>query len=390
MKVALVIATVLLLSIAAPVTSAVCTTDSATTATYNAFLEWFKSKNAAAVLATSAAVGTDLTCKDEWTAAGTCCTVEAIKAEFEKVAKGDGDQWNKFMESTKKFVDGLPKAIEISAKTTEITAIFTQSKTMATVEKPDRIAEMGFDAAGAATFLATIKDFKAEIDAFKTASKDCFETMKAYKAKLFCLGCAADGYTYFEKPNSAQGLGFKYKTGTCSGLTEKCIGSWKVMMKIQTYTGLLGVIREVKSKGAERPAKDPKKMFFKGKSPKDVKEAMDKCSTGKVEGTCLATDLDTICEAHLSISKPPRPAAVESGDVTMAAAGAGSPVRLLVDSADDEGSGSVSATGATLAATTSLSSSSSIDTTTLTGSSSNSSLRAFSIIFVALLAVLLN
>ena len=390
MKVALVIATVLLLSIAAPVTSAVCTTDSATTATYNAFLEWFKSKNAAGVLATSAQVGTDLTCKEEWTAAGTCCNIDAIKAEFDKVAKGDGDQWNLFMGSTKKFVEGLPKAIEISAKTTELTTIFTQSITMATIEKPARLVQMGFDAAGAATFLATIKDFQAELDAFKTASKDCFDTMKAYKAKLFCLGCAADGYTYFEKAGSLQGLGFKYKSGTCSGLTEKCIGSWKVMLKIQTYTGLLGVIREVKSSGTERPAKDPKKMFFKGKKPKDVKESMDKCPTGKAEGNCSPTDLDVICEAHLSISKPPRPAAVESGDVTMAGAGAAAPVRLLQDSADDEGSGKADSAGATLAATTSLTSSNSIDTTALTGSSSNSSLRAFSMVFVALLAILLN
>lgn len=389
MKVALVIATVLLLSIVAPTTSSACTTDSTVTATYNAFLEWFKSKNAAAVLANSATVGTDPTCNAEW-AAGTCCDITAIKAEFDKVAKGDGEQWNRFMESTKKFVEGLPKAIEISAKTAELTTIFTQSTTMATADKPARIIQMGFDVAGAVAFLATIKDFKTEIDAFKTDSTTCFDTMKGYKAKLFCLGCAADGYTYFEKAGSLQGLGFKYKSGSCSGLTEKCIGSWKFMMKIQTYIGLLGVIREVKSAGLERPAKEPSKMFFKGKKPKDVKEAMDKCPTGKAEGNCLTTDIDVICEAHLSISKPPRPAAVESGDVTIAGAGATAPVRLLQDSADDEGTGKADSAGAQLAATTSLTSSSSIDTTALTGSSSNSSLKAFSMVFVALLAVLLN
>ena len=387
MKVSLVIATVLLLSLTAPVLNAACTTDSATTATYNAFLEWFKSKDATAVLTTSAAVGTETTCKDEWTTPGTCCTVAGVKAHFDKVAKGDGEQWKMFMESTKKFMEGLPKAKEIAAKTTEITAAFTKSLTMATAEKPARITDMGFDAAGAATFLATIKDFSAEVDVFKTASKECFETMKGYKAKLFCLGCASDGFNYFEKPNAAQGLGFKYKSGSCNGLVEKCISSWKVMMKIQTFTGLLGVLREAKSDGLERPAKDPKKMFFKGKKPKDIKEAIDKCATGKVEGTCVATDLDLICEAHLSMSKPPRPAAVEGGDLTIAG---GAAVRLLQNTADDEGTGSANANGATLGSTTTLSSDAALDTTALTGSSGFSSIRGFSLLCVALMAVLLN
>jgi hypothetical protein len=385
MKVTLVIATVLLLSLTAPVASAVCTSDSATTATYNAFLEWFKSKNAAAVLAESVAVGTETTCRDEWTA-GTCCQVAAVKEHFDKVAKGDGEQWKMFMESTKRFVDGLPKAKEIAAKTTEITNAFQQSITMGTVDKPARISDMGFDAAGAATFLGTIKDFSAEIETFKTASKDCFDTMKGYKAKLFCLGCAADGFGYFEKVSGGQGLGFKFKSGTCNGLVEKCISSWKVMMKIQVYTGLLGVLREVKSAGTDRPAKDPKKMFFKGKTPKDIKEYMEKCATGKVGGTCTDGDLDNICQAHLSMSKPPRPANVEGGDLAIA----GQAAARLLQSAEDEGSGIVSGSGATLAKTTSLSSDTSLDTSPLTGSSSNSSLRAFSMLFATLLAVLLN
>jgi hypothetical protein len=388
MKVTLVFATVLLLALTAPVFSAVCTTDSATPATYNAFLEWFKNKNATAVLATSVAVGTETTCAAEWATAGRCCEIDAVKAHFDKVAQGDGEQWKMFMENTKKFVDGLPKAQEIAAKTTEITAAFTTSISRATADKPARVTDMGFDATTAAAFLATIKDFSSEIDAFKTASKDCFETMKAYKAKLFCLGCAADGFSYFEKASGTQGLGFKFKTGSCNGLVEKCISSWKVMMKIQTYTGLLGVLREVKSNGAERPAKDPKKMFFKGKSPKEIKDAMDKCPNGKVESTCTATELDLICQAHLSVSKPPRPAAVEGGDINIAG---GAAVRLL-QTADDEGTGSVDASGAQLAATTSLSSSQSLDTSPLTGSGSgsNASLKGFSLLLAALLAVLLN
>lgn len=388
MKVTLVIATVLLLSLTAPIVSAPCTTDSATTGTYNAFLEWFKSKNAAAVLSNSVAVGTETTCKDEWTAQGTCCTVAGIKEHFDKVAKGDGDQWKMFMESTKKFMEGLTKAKEIAAKTTEVTAAFQKTITMATVEKPSRIVGMGFDAASAAAFLGTIKDFSAEVDAFKTASKDCFETMKGYKAKLFCLGCAADGYTYFSKGTGAQGLAFKYKSGSCNGLVEKCVSSWKVMMKIQTYTGLLGVIREAKTDGTDRPAKDPKKMFFKGKSPKAIKDAIEKCPSGKMEGNCADADLDLICEAHLSMSKPPRPAAVESGDLTMA--GQAAPPARLLQTAEDEGTGSTDAAGAQLAKSTSLTSDTSIDTTALTGSSGYSSLRAFSLLFVALLAALLN
>lgn len=347
MKSSLVIVTVLLLSCLVSSQAAAtpsCITDTAQ-ANVNYFLAWLAPLSTGTVLS-SPAQSTAGLCSEEW-AQGSCCDATKVKAFFDSKAKGFKNAWGKLMSGANKFRGQIRKYTALVAKKTEVaTALNTANQ-----KRPSKQSPTGLSGDQAAAFLEKLANFEADLKAFRESSgKECFRSVHPYRGKIWCSGCSAVGYQYF-----AQGPAFKFNSGTCNSLVEKCAPAWAFIAKLQIYQTLLTELQVAKkNKGTER---DSSKAFFAGILPSVVADLITKCPTGKKEGSCTQDDLDKYCQANLSFSEPEPasqdPAIEESPEVDVTDAR-----RLQTASTvSTGGSGQVvSSGGVQLAASTSLTS----------------------------------
>ena len=347
MKSSLVIVTVLLLSCwvssqASPTPS--CITDTAQ-ANVNYFLAWLAPLSSGTVLSASAQSTVEL-CKEDWSQ-GTCCDATKLKAFFDSKAKGFKNAWGKLISGANKFKGQIKKYTTAVAKKTEVAAALNT----ANQRRPSKQSPTGLTGEEAAAFLEKLSTYEADLKAFRESSgKECFKSIHPYRGKIWCAGCSAVGYQYF-----AQGPAFKFNSGTCNSLVEKCAPAWAFIAKLQIYKTLLTELQVAKkNKGTER---DSSKAFFGGILPAAVANLINKCPTGKVAADCTQDDLDKYCQANLSFSEPEPvaqdPAIEESPEVDLT----DSRRLQTASSVSTSGSGQVVSTGGVpLAASTSLTS----------------------------------
>lgn len=228
-------------------------------------LKWLKSQNVTILEMPDKNVDKAI-CGGNWAEKGTCCQVESIKEFIKKSNDRVTSKWGRYVSRISRIKGKLMQAFKKIIKAIKINSIKSKVNLMKVDKRMDSSFSKVFSMLPTTdeqlqSLKATIEGFEDKLAEFKKKGKECFDSMKSFRANMMCAACSATAAQYSSGQSLVEAK-FKVDYSTCSALVTKCFSVWKFNFDLATMTQFFSALR---TKG-----KSAKSFSSKYKSEKEV------------------------------------------------------------------------------------------------------------------------